>query len=157
MKMLIVSVLCAAVVSAAYAEESVAPAAATAPKVACKDGKCKLSPEAKKAQKEAKQAERDAKDAALAGLSVEEWKKLTPAQKKDRMMFARDKKLAEKKGISVDELRKQREEATAKRLGVPFEEWSKLDENGKKAKKKEFYQKKAEEAKAKKGEKALAN
>lgn len=135
---LMVAAVCAAGVTTAMAEEAAAPAA----------------PAAASAAKLDKKAMRAAADAAKVGVSVEEWAKLTSAEKKDRLAFARDKKAAEKKGITVEEFRKQKLEKAAAFAGVPVEEWKNLDDKARREKTCAAQKAKAAERAARKAKKA---
>ena len=101
----------------------------------------KLTPEereAKVAEMKLKQQER-----------IEARKKAMEAR-----LAAAEEAAAKKKGISVEELRRQRDEKMAKAAGLSPEEWSKLDKAAQQAKLREVFQAKMLERDKKAAEKA---
>ena len=116
-KLLFAAVLCAAV--AAFADEA-APTPEAAPATGCAVEKACVK-ECDKAGKTAcgpKSAGRDAKMAKKLGLSEEEFRQLTPEERKAKLAAIRaqrqqkrdeaDRKAAEKAGLSLEEFRAQR-------------------------------------------------
>ena len=141
MKKLMFAVVCAAALSSVNAADAEVPVAAekpAAPVVKAEPAPAKpVDVAAMKAAREKRQAERMAKAAELAGVPLEEWKALSPAERRQRSRQTMEKQLAEKKGISVEELQRQRDERDAKFVGMSVEQWKALDEQAKRAKKRE--------------------
>lgn len=92
----------------------------------------KLTPDERKAKmnelREKNKADRAKREAELAGVPLEDWNKLSPADRKAKMRDALDARAAQKKGISVEEFRKQRDEKDAAQVGMSVGDWLKLSE-----------------------------
>lgn len=104
----------------AFGQEAVAPA---------------VAPDAAKVERKAKI------EARMLGLSVEEYKKLSPDEVKTKLAYRKMERMAKKYGMTVEEyqkltpeeckakekaFREQRETMKAKSLGLTFEEYQKL-------------------------------
>ena len=152
MKTIAISAVAALVLGVSFAADE--PPATPAEKTAAVEKRRARTPKASDIAK-IKELTPEEREAKIAEMKLKQQERLEARKKAiEAKLAAAEEAAAKKKGITVDELRRQRDEKMAKAAGMSIEEWSKLDKDARNAKLREVAEAKMLERDRKAAEKA---